>query len=443
MVLPISSDRLAVHYSDGHTNHGPMSLREIESRVHQDVNSIHLVWLEGWPQWKTVTEAFPYMLDLSAPNSNSTLVQSVSTPSSMKSDARLDAPKPPNADNASAASHKEHERSEARSASLSRPNRRYIMAGLGALTAVAIFIAIFLMNGSENDYSGNFEFRGSDALAFISIVRVDDSRYRVTGEAATGLRDEDGPYKGSLDMEVVLKDGVLHGTDDFDYQISIRGIENGIEVIERGSNKNFDYLVDFSHVYTRTGNAALRDEIAEISVSSDVELYEQDGSEQYVIEVEPSLEIDGETLGLMGRWTASSVLDENEESYGARHLNDMNARTVWAENSIGLGVGESLEFTPEESGVIECWGLAILNGHCKTTALWEANARAQRIRIQSGGSIWEVDLLDTPNWQYIRLPGFEASGSVRVEILSVIPGSKYEDLTLAELDIIQEVQSAW
>ncbi|MDX9759680.1 MAG: DUF4339 domain-containing protein [Bacteroidota bacterium] len=157
--------------------------------------------------------------------------------------------------------------------------------------------------------------------------------------------------------------------------------------------------------------------------------------------VEVSMYVDGEPFLLAGDWGASSILEDDMQKYGTQNLDDNDAKTVWAEGEFGDGRKARLEFTPFESEVGGIYGFRMLNGHCRTRKLWEANARVRRMRVHSGEEERIVELIDTPDWQYVSLGGFAVRGSIEFEILDVYPGSKYEDLTISELNIIWELQS--
>ena len=60
-------------------------------------------------------------------------------------------------------------------------------------------------------------------------------------------------------------------------------------------------------------------------------------------------------------------------------MRDNDLRTAWAEGVQGPGIGETITFDPKDAYVTE---IALLNGFVSNEALYYANARIKRLRVE-------------------------------------------------------------
>jgi hypothetical protein len=153
--------------------------------------------------------------------------------------------------------------------------------------------------------------------------------------------------------------------------------------------------------------------------------------------------------------------DENERTlsqhewtcgYSAERVSDGKPDTAWCEGAKGSGVGEVLLARVEPGRPMRIWA-----GYGKSEKLHAANARPRKVRVsvlqsrrfegyQFGmgyfdltvAATGEVELKDVNGYQELKLPDFkadaEAKGTfVALEVLSVYPGAKYEDLCISEV----------
>lgn len=138
--------------------------------------------------------------------------------------------------------------------------------------------------------------------------------------------------------------------------------------------------------------------------------------------------------------------------YSAQKVNDGKPETAWCEGAKGPGVGEVLVARVTAGQPVRIW-----TGFGKSPALHAANARPRKVILhvleaqqksygQSGNGYGgltvvargEVELADVNGYQELKLPSFtpnpKAEGTfVALEVVSVYPGKKYQDLCISEL----------
>lgn len=148
-------------------------------------------------------------------------------------------------------------------------------------------------------------------------------------------------------------------------------------------------------------------------------------------------------------WTthASSVLgSQGGNDYSEQQLHDNRARTAWVEGVEGQGEAEWLKLTVVGNGDSEepptsFWGIDIVNGYAKDEATWEANSRVKTMALLlNGNEVCTIELVNTHLPQTVDLgdlslevaPGTE----ITLQILSVYPGSMYEDTAISEINLM-------
>lgn len=137
--------------------------------------------------------------------------------------------------------------------------------------------------------------------------------------------------------------------------------------------------------------------------------------------------------------------------FAAFRATDRNEETAWSEGVPGPGIGEVLIVPVEDSrGIIR-----IRPGFALSQKLFLANNRPRRIRIYALQPLrrdatqigiiytgWKVivkkefELADANRWQTVQLPAHkieDMGGFLAIEILSVYPGSKYNDTLISEV----------
>lgn len=126
---------------------------------------------------------------------------------------------------------------------------------------------------------------------------------------------------------------------------------------------------------------------------------------------------------------ASSILDLRHGSFLAF---DGDERTAWCEGSPGDGVGEWIKVRFD--GPMALSEVSIISGFAKTPALFRANARPRQIEITAEPRPPVVlELRDSMKVQRVALPPGAAVSTVVLKVLSVYPGTRYQDLCISDL----------
>lgn len=151
---------------------------------------------------------------------------------------------------------------------------------------------------------------------------------------------------------------------------------------------------------------------------------------------------------------ASSVLYEEGFDHGAYNVLFDNDELAWSEGAQGTGVGEWIELSYAQRCYINA--LTIKPGFLKSEELFYANAVPKRILVQGDNASVELDLsayvddyaackqgitfaFSDPIW---------CSGSLRLTILEVREGSRWEDAVItavstADTDVIENGMTGW
>lgn len=137
-----------------------------------------------------------------------------------------------------------------------------------------------------------------------------------------------------------------------------------------------------------------------------------------------------------GPWeaTVSGSLEPQEGNlYSSEALQDNNFLTCWATSG---GVGSWFAFTSWAR--IPIRGFSIVNGYTKSPKRWAQNSRIKLLELSIAGKpTARIELEDTPSVQTFKVPEFrlEKGEQFRFRVLSVYPGSVFDDLCVSEFQI--------
>jgi hypothetical protein len=163
---------------------------------------------------------------------------------------------------------------------------------------------------------------------------------------------------------------------------------------------------------------------------------------------------------------ASSVLKTdaiNRFNYEPKNLFDNDLNTAWVEGVTGSGVGEWVEIQCANSVYVEAIG--IINGYTKNEAIYNANNRIRKIRLdvefrdtwqgdtdQNGRKTVDIDLAEKQfnelnrnvqapfiSWLADYAMG-RAVSKIRLTVLEVTGGTKYDDTCISELYLLGYVR---
>lgn len=149
---------------------------------------------------------------------------------------------------------------------------------------------------------------------------------------------------------------------------------------------------------------------------------------------------------------SSALPSAGSFSYGKKLMRDNDLGTAWAEGAKGAGIGETITFEPKDAYVTE---VALLNGFVANEALYYANARIKKLRIDlecgegaeenERHQTREVILPDRPykdfnprypfasvDWVVHHPAGDAFIDKVKLTIVEVYPGRKYDDMAVTE-----------
>jgi hypothetical protein len=154
--------------------------------------------------------------------------------------------------------------------------------------------------------------------------------------------------------------------------------------------------------------------------------------------------------------TVSSTLPaEGSFNYGKESMRDNDLRTAWVEGAEGAGIGETITLKPKGAYVTE---IGLLNGFVSNEALYYGNARIKKLRIElkcgegadenERRQTREILLPDraykdfnprypfaSVDWVVEHPQGSGFIEEVKLMILEVYPGRKYDDTAVTEFYI--------
>ncbi|HIB65933.1 MAG TPA: hypothetical protein EYO33_12690 [Phycisphaerales bacterium] len=142
-----------------------------------------------------------------------------------------------------------------------------------------------------------------------------------------------------------------------------------------------------------------------------------------------------------GPWsvTSSGRLENLDEyKYGPELTNDNDLSTCWAtRGGVGSWIGfRMLRATAADRAPVD--GIAIANGYTKNMERWQQNSRIRELSISVDGKEYaRATLKDTPFVQRVRFPERVniRNGELRITVLSVYPGSHFNDLCVSEVQV--------
>lgn len=147
-----------------------------------------------------------------------------------------------------------------------------------------------------------------------------------------------------------------------------------------------------------------------------------------------------------GVFCASSHLAASGgNTYGPENLFYAQGReTAWCEAADGAGIGQWVSVATRPKLPVR--SVLIHNGYQKTRKSFADNNRVRRLRIETeNGTRLETTLTDRFGPQRIRLPDWEELGRIRITILDVYKGAKYDDTCLSVVwpDIEEIREKEW
>lgn len=154
--------------------------------------------------------------------------------------------------------------------------------------------------------------------------------------------------------------------------------------------------------------------------------------------------------------SASSELKSKNNKYSVKNLVDGNPETPWVEGKKGYGINESIvlstnPFYANSAGAYKISRIGIINGYAKNASIFKKNSRVKKIRIdyknyaccgncckdksasmkENGSEVFT--LKDTMEIQYLKFDEPVFTSNIKITILNVYKGSKWDDTCLSEI----------
>lgn len=124
--------------------------------------------------------------------------------------------------------------------------------------------------------------------------------------------------------------------------------------------------------------------------------------------------------------TSSVLPSQSANSYGPQNLIDDDARTAWCEGVSGPGIGETI--TLHIDGGSSFQRLQVSNGYGKSSKSYRQNNRLKLVEISTNLTRpTQVQLIDEHGYLPVPLTRSAEYDWVRIRILSVYPGTSYDD----------------
>jgi hypothetical protein len=149
--------------------------------------------------------------------------------------------------------------------------------------------------------------------------------------------------------------------------------------------------------------------------------------------------------------SATSFLQNNwnrfEENYHPSYVLDGNPATAWVEGVPGFGEGEALTIPLSVLRQARAVRLRIWNGYQKSMHLWTKNAMPHKVRVtvldaageEVASTEPELERALGPQEITVPIPAGRGVAAVRLTILSVYEGQKYDDTCIS--DVLVDVDS--
>jgi hypothetical protein len=126
---------------------------------------------------------------------------------------------------------------------------------------------------------------------------------------------------------------------------------------------------------------------------------------------------------------SSTLAPQAGNNYGPRNLSDGDPLTAWCEGVPGPGIGETITLRIDDGASFR--RLLIANGYGKSRASFQRNGRPKLVEITTDKSPpTQLVLIDQPGLLPVPLVQPAEYEWVRLRILSVFPGTTYDDTCL-------------
>ena len=123
---------------------------------------------------------------------------------------------------------------------------------------------------------------------------------------------------------------------------------------------------------------------------------------------------------------------EGKKEYKIENLSIMEQDTPWVEGADGWGIGETFTISTENRSFYKY--ILLMNGYISASnpKLYDENGRIKKIMVEGvkSGKKKEFTVKDTPHPQTVDISFLPEQEDVKVTILDVYKGTKYEDTAI-------------
>ena len=138
--------------------------------------------------------------------------------------------------------------------------------------------------------------------------------------------------------------------------------------------------------------------------------------------------------GIKPERASSTLPKQGATEYNVKNIGDFNPMTAWVEGKPDYGIGEYFEIAAPRVNTI-------YNGYQSSISNWKNNSRVKRFKVYKDNTpLCLLDLTDEMGSQKFELPGIEDNNqphTYRFEILEVYKGSKWSDVAISEIVLVQ------
>lgn len=142
---------------------------------------------------------------------------------------------------------------------------------------------------------------------------------------------------------------------------------------------------------------------------------------------------------LVANWkvnASSSLLRDHKIDHTPNLVIDNKVNTAWVEGAKGNGVGEWIQLSSDKVATLS--GIEIVAGYAKSSNLFKQNNRIKKIEISfsNGTSVVKTLKDNIMGFQKINFSTPVTSKIVKIKILDVYKGSKYNDTCISEIKLL-------
>ncbi len=180
-----------------------------------------------------------------------------------------------------------------------------------------------------------------------------------------------------------------------------------------------------------------------LSISPGNYIIEQGIYKMVFTDIEPDFDIEiSRPPLLVRRLSASSELEDKNDRYSVWNIVDERPETAWVEGKNDSGINEFIKmdiappFGIMGEGPYEIEKIGIINGYAKNNDIFKQNNRVKKLRLEYGNQVRTYALKDTIVMQYLKFDKPVYMSTIKITILEVYKGSKWDDTCISEIKIV-------